>query len=317
LTSGRLATSSQDVSQYHIALEPAHTNLAQACVSVLLQLGDDDEQDDVEDPPLAGYAAEYWVRHAQFEDVASRIKGVEYLFDLDKPYFAAWRRLYDIDIDPPLDSVFFQFRQGSEFGANIPLYYAALCGFANLAKQLIVKYPQHVNAIDGHYMTPAVAALAGRYFELAQVLHRNGSSVEPQGDRGNTPLHSAAWYGDLEMVQVLLECGVDVDAQNSYYSTPLSLASRGRHDDPRVARLLIERGADTNPRGSKGFTPGTKGFTPLHYALKRRTIKIARVLIEHRASVEVKDDEGRTPLDVASEQQRKEIIKSLSEHGAR
>jgi hypothetical protein len=44
LTSARLATSSQDVSRYHIALEPAHTILAQACVSVLLQLPDPDER---------------------------------------------------------------------------------------------------------------------------------------------------------------------------------------------------------------------------------------------------------------------------------
>jgi hypothetical protein len=38
LTSARLATSSQDVSRYHIVLGPAHTILAQACLSVLLQL---------------------------------------------------------------------------------------------------------------------------------------------------------------------------------------------------------------------------------------------------------------------------------------
>jgi ankyrin repeat protein len=313
LTSARLATSSQDVSRYHIALKPAHTILAQACISVLLQLGDDDEPDDIEkNAPLARYAAEYWVRNAQFEDVALRIKGMEYLFDLDKPYFAAWRRLHDIDTTPHRKSVFRQFRPYSVSGTNIPLYYAALCGFANLAEQLMVKYPQHVNAIGGYYMTPAVAALAGRHFELARVLHRNGSSVEPQGDHGNTLLHSAAYYGDLEMVQVLLEYGVEVDAQNSYCSTPLSLASRGCHDDPRVVRLLIERGADPNPRGSKGFKRGSKGFTPLHYALERGTIEIARVLIEHHASVEVKDDEGRTPLDVASEERREEIKKTLS-----
>ncbi|KAI0269595.1 hypothetical protein BGY98DRAFT_1013582, partial [Russula aff. rugulosa BPL654] len=49
-----------------------------------------------EEGPLAVYAAEYWVRHAQFEDVVSRIKGMEDLFDVDKPYFAAWRELHDI-----------------------------------------------------------------------------------------------------------------------------------------------------------------------------------------------------------------------------
>src|SRR5712672_1784303 len=109
LTSARLATSSQDLSRYHIELKPAHTILAQACVGVLLQFGDDDEPDEVEkNNPLAIYAAEYWVRHAQFEDVVSCIKGVEYLFDLDKPYFAAWRQLYNIDIKPPSGTVFRQ-----------------------------------------------------------------------------------------------------------------------------------------------------------------------------------------------------------------
>ncbi|KAI0269599.1 hypothetical protein BGY98DRAFT_879076, partial [Russula aff. rugulosa BPL654] len=173
LTSERLATSSQDVSRYHITFEAAHTILAQACVSVLLQLDDNDERNDVmKNAPLAVYAAEYWVRHAQFEDVVSRIKGTEDLFDVDKPYFAAWRRLHDIDIKPPGGSVFFDF--------TFEIF---------------------------------LAALAGRHFELAQVLHRNKASVEPRGHANNTPLHSAALHGDLEMVQVLLEFGVDVDAK--------------------------------------------------------------------------------------------------------
>ena len=114
LTSARLTASSPDVSRYYIALEPAHTILAQACVSALLQLDDPNEQDDGDksddrgeqddrdekdiarkNAPLARYAAEYWVRHTQFEDVVSRIKGMEHLFDLDKPYFAAWCQLHN------------------------------------------------------------------------------------------------------------------------------------------------------------------------------------------------------------------------------
>jgi hypothetical protein len=92
LTSERLATSSQDVSRYHISFKTAHTILAQACVSVLLQLGD---YNATKKAPLAVYAAEYWVRHAQFEDIASHIKGMEHIFDLDKPYFEAWCSLHD------------------------------------------------------------------------------------------------------------------------------------------------------------------------------------------------------------------------------
>lgn len=207
-TSARLATSSQDVLSYHIAVKPAHTILAQACVNVLLQFGD--ETDIVEkEAPLARYAVEFWVRRAQFEDVVSCIIGMEYLFDLDKSYFAAWCLLYDIDVKPPFEAVFRQLNFNSKPSANTSLYYAALCGFGYLVGQLIIKYPQHVNAIGSYYMTPAVAALAGRYFELTQVLHRNGSSVEPQGNFENTPLHSAAFYENLEMVEVLLDYGVD------------------------------------------------------------------------------------------------------------
>jgi hypothetical protein len=313
LTSDRLATSSQDVSRYHITFETAHTILAQACVSVLLQVDDHDERDDVEKKkkaPLAVYAAEYWVRHAQFEDVVSRIKGMEDLFDVDKPYFAAWRELHDIDIEPSPGSVFSYFALGRR-RTDIPLYYAALCGFANLVEQLIAKHPQHVNTIGGFYMTPAVAALAGRHFELTQVLYRNKSSVEPKGIFENTPLHSAAYYGDLEMVQVLLEFGVDVNAQNEYHKTPLNYASLdGYRNDARVARLLIAHGADPNSRD--GY-----GFTPLHFASLRGRIEIVRLLIEHGANVEAKTDWGRTPLDVASGEQREEIIKLLSEHLAK
>jgi ankyrin repeat protein len=310
LTSERLATSSQDVSRYHITFKPAHTILAQACVSVL---GDGDEPDDVEksekNAPLAGYAAKYWVRHAQFEDVVSGIKGVEYLFDLDKPYFAAWRRLHDIDISPSLNSVFYQFTplRSRRFDENTSLYYAALCGFSDLVERLMVKYPKHVKAICGHYMTPAVAALAKSHFQLAEVLHRNGSSVAPRGQADQTPLHAAAHNGDLEMVRVLLEYEVDVDARSENGMTPLNTAPRGNHDDPRVVRLLIERGADPNSRSSKGFTP-------LHFASKNGRVEIARVLIEHGANVEAKDGEGRTPLDIASEQKREEVINLLSEH---
>jgi hypothetical protein len=59
LTSERLATSSGDVSRYHIDLEPAHTILAQACMGILLRPDDRVEEDGVgKRSPLAGYAAD-------------------------------------------------------------------------------------------------------------------------------------------------------------------------------------------------------------------------------------------------------------------
>ena len=308
LTSERLATSSQDVSRYHIILKPAHTIMAQACLSTLLRLDNSIEDTGVEELfPLARYAAEHWVGHAQFEDVASRIKGMEDLFDPNKPYFEAWRKLHDMDTEPSDTSTFFQFCDFSKSGTYTPLYYAALCGFLNLVEQLITKHPEHVNTIGGYFRTPAVAALAGRHFQVAQLLHRNGSSVDPPGRALISTLHSAVCSEDLEMVQVLLDYGLDVNAQNDVGCTPLNFGFNGRFNDPNVVQLLLDHDADPN-------VPMNGGMTPLHHASRHGTIEVARMLAEHGASVEVKDEEGKTPWDYASGERCEEMIKLLSEY---
>jgi len=207
-----------------------------------------------------------------------------------------------------LRAVFVQFAPVSKADAT-PLYYAALCGFPKFVEQLIVKYPQHVNNLGGYYVPPAVAALAGRYFQLAQLLHRNGSSVDPRSFADETPLHSAAYYWDLEMVQILPDYGVDVNAQARAGSTPLNFVIN-HFIDHGVVRLLLDHGADPN-------IPTKDGSTPLHRASGRGVIEVIHPLIEYGVSVEAQDDEDRTPLDVASGEQREEIIKLLLEHRAK
>ncbi|KAI0000825.1 hypothetical protein BJV74DRAFT_766646, partial [Russula compacta] len=64
LVSPRLATSSEDVSRYFITLEPAHTILAQACLSIFLRADDRTESNSIgSSSPLAIYAAGCWVDH--------------------------------------------------------------------------------------------------------------------------------------------------------------------------------------------------------------------------------------------------------------
>ena len=120
LTSARLAASSGDISRYHLDLEPAHIILAQACMGVLLR-SDVDGAEGGEGgniSPLARYAAQHWVTHAQNEKVSSSIrKAMEYLFDADKPYFAAWVRLYDMDTNAAEGSTFYWFTPISKTGA--------------------------------------------------------------------------------------------------------------------------------------------------------------------------------------------------------
>src|SRR5713226_8776311 len=98
LTSERLARSEKrDLFQYYISSEPAHTVLAQTCISTLLQ--SDLHPSDITDGfPLAKYAAQNWFYHAQCDAVASQIQdGMERLFDPDRTHFAAWISIHDPD----------------------------------------------------------------------------------------------------------------------------------------------------------------------------------------------------------------------------
>jgi hypothetical protein len=63
---------------------------------------------------------------------------MEYFFDADRPHWAAWHRVYDIDDD------WEQFTPYPVIPGRSPLYYAALCGFYDLAEHLVVKNPEHV-----------------------------------------------------------------------------------------------------------------------------------------------------------------------------
>ena len=128
LTSSRLVDAGGEVSNFYIDLVPAHMTLAQACLGVLLQIKDDVEGHTRKDHPLARYAAEHWTTHAQFGEVSSRLhKGMEYLFDANKPHFMVWLTLCDIDNDYDNDdSIFYGFYPSAISPAG-PLYYAALC----------------------------------------------------------------------------------------------------------------------------------------------------------------------------------------------
>lgn len=315
LTSTRLATatSSGGVSRYHIALEPAHIILAQACMSVLLRLDSRVVERDVKhNSPLASYAAEHWVAHAQYQKVSSCIrKAMESLFDLDKPYFEAWLQLHDMDSDP--GGTTFHLFTPVEKSRATPLYYAALCGFQDLVEHLIVN-PEDVNATGGYCATPLIAALHAGHSQTAKFLRDNGAHPNVTGYQGRTPLHAAAWHGEFEMVQVLLGSKADVNAQTAVGETPLHFTSRGRSGTglslPKIARSLLEHGADVN-------TVRNDRFTALHLAARDGKVEVVRVLLEHGADVGAETWDGKTAFQLAPGEEGTEIKKLLSVHGAR
>ena len=225
LTSSRIATTSGEVSNYHIDSGPAHTILGQACLGVLLQIQDDVEGCTPGDHPLAQYAAEHWATHAQFGEVSSRDsslqKGMEYLFDENKPHFKMWLTLCDIDAIPNDDTTFRLFALYRKSPAA-PLYYAALCGFHDLVEHLITKHPQDVNADGGYYVRPLAAALVGGHLQTANLLLHDGADPDVWGRYERNLLHAAAFSGNFEVVRMFLDYyPADINARDREGFTPL------------------------------------------------------------------------------------------------
>ena len=58
------------------------------------------------------------------------------------------------------------------------------------------------------------------------------------------------------------------------------------------------------------------GSTPLHLASERGHLDLARLLVEHGANVAAQDQDESTPLHLASEGGRLDLARLLVEHGA-
>ncbi len=122
-----------------------------------------------------------------------------------------------------------------------------------------------------------------------------------------TLLHLAAEEGHLKIAKLLIENGADVNAKHSLGGTPLHLAAS--RDHLKIAKLLIENGADVNAKDSLGGTP-------LHLAASRDHLKIAKLLIENGADVNAKDSLKETAFYFATKRRHLEIAKLLIENGA-
>jgi ankyrin repeat protein len=344
LTSPRLSRSHRDVSQFHIDIEPAHTIMAQACLGTLLQLDERTFNNGAKGLPLVKYAAEYWVVHAQFEKVTSRVRdGIADLFDSSKPHFAAWLRVHDIDEFWD----YFSPRLPPGVGSESPLYYAAFCGFYDLVENLIMKHPEQVNTGGGRIVAPLPAALYKRHFHIADVLHRNGAVVDVQGHLWWTPLHLASAFGHMDIMRWLLDHGADSNAPDFGRRTPLHIAAYTMQRE--AVQVLLEHSNDVNLKSNQHKTPlyeALSGFlyypegnvvdivrqllehgadpsihdrsysTFLHRASSKGWPEVARLLLSYRAKVDEKDGQSRTPLQVAVTEGHHAVTKLLLEYGA-
>jgi ankyrin repeat protein len=308
LTSERLSTASVDISQYHIALEPAHLVLTRACLGVLLNLDESGGQG----MPLLRYATEQWTSHAQVGNVSSCLKdAMQTLFDPNKPHFEMWIQVHKAHFTfSQYDSV----RIGT---GKSPLYIAALHGFYDLVQHLVNRHPEQITHHDDTSCSPLLAALVFRkHVQVAELLVKHGAPVHIRGD----PLlvHAIKFSDDgrVNAVQFLLKHGAHVNAGNETLWTPLHHAAEV--GCPEVARILLEHGADVGLKNDGGQVP-------LHLVSSRdndnwdedKRLVFAQSLLAGRcADVDAQDMFGDTPLHCAAENRWPKIAQLLLDHGA-
>ena len=139
------------------------------------------------------------------------------------------------------------------------LHFAAALGFTDGVKALLAAGADTEVAEPEADLTPLVLAVAKQRVAAVESLVAGGADANPSGDQGTS----------------LLLMSLSLDPPNE-----------------RIVRALVTAGADVNYLDSD-----RRG--PLHLAAARGMLEAAREMVERGADTQARDDQGRTPVEVA------------------
>jgi len=201
------------------------------------------------------------------------------------------------------------------------LHTASYEGLSGIVASLL-EFGADVDAQDDNTMTPLLLLLESRPGDdtkIAQLLLEHGASVHVRNKDGQMPLHLASHHGLLDIVALLLKFGAVVDAQDNDTMTPLQLVLQVRPDFfgdnsqiTKTAQLLLEHGASVHVRNKNGWMP-------LHTASCHGDSDFVALLLKFGAEVDAQDNDAMTPLLLLSHSNwsgNTETVQLLLEHGA-
>jgi ankyrin repeat protein len=169
------------------------------------------------------------------------------------------------------------------------------------------------------------------------------SDLSQRNPDGSMPIHAAARAGQVGIVRILVQNGVDPNAVDGSGRTPMELAlASGK---PQVAKALLDLGARLDPQavlialvragvsdrdsfdflirqGADPDRPDPKGQAPLHLAVSLDRLETVKRLLSRGADVNRPDGTGASPLDLAERldpgtPDRADIVRALKRYGAR
>ena len=128
-----------------------------------------------------------------------------------------------------------------------------------------------------------------------------------EGGFGRSLLHYATKADNVELVERLLELGVEVDIVDMHDQTPLDVAAT--FGESASMKVLLEHGADP-------MRQDDAGSVPLLLSAAYGHLEATRLLIEHGADVNYRDERGWTPLLLSLQYNHNSTAELLLEHGA-
>ncbi|XP_049579341.1 protein fem-1 homolog B [Syngnathus scovelli] len=195
---------------------------------------------------------------------------------------------------------------------STPLIIAARNGHDKVVRLLLDHYhvdPEQLGStrFDGYTIEGATAlwcAAGAGHFEVVRLLVAHGANVNHTTVNNSTPLRAACFDGRLDIVRFLVEHAADMSITNKYNNTCLMIAAYKGHGE--VVRFLLERGADPDARAHCGATA-------LHFAADAGHLGVVAELVRRNA-VMTANGHGMTPLKVAAESCKEDVVELLLAH---
>ncbi|MCL4504914.1 MAG: ankyrin repeat domain-containing protein [Chloroflexi bacterium] len=148
------------------------------------------------------------------------------------------------------------------------------------------------------------ASAAGRSARVVELLRQEPSLANAFAADGFQPLGLAAFFGHLETVQALLNHGAAVNVASQNPLKVMPLHSAIANRHQAISRVLVEHGADVNARQQADFTP-------LMEAAQNGDLETAQLLLRHGADPQPTTTKGQTALSLAEQAGHAEMVELL------
>ena len=207
---------------------------------------------------------------------------------------------------------------GEDGDGNTPIILATRFGHPEVVSVLVAGGAKPLDSVTQAQIRMIAAAERGDMVAVRKELTQ-GANVNRKGPTGETALVEAVKGGifrggNVIVVRELLNLGANPHLGGRFLfigeSLPLHAAvfsnekNFDRYDGPAVVDALLKAGADVS---SVTFH---RKQTPLHVAANLQNTKAAILLLKAGAKVTPRDEDGKTPLDLAKSSAMIELLKS-------